>query len=73
MEFLTVDWLGTPIWFWLVFAAIVFVLSAFDLGILHKEDRVMEIGELLKLSAFYIAIALAFGIWVWAERAPTLG
>ena len=62
MEFLTADWLGTPVWFWLAFIGIVIALTVFDLGILHKEDREMGIGESLKLSAFYISIALAFGV-----------
>jgi tellurite resistance protein TerC len=73
MEFLTADWLGTPLWFWLSFAGIVLALTAFDLGILHKEDREMGIAESLKLTAFYIAIALAFGAWVWAEKGADLG
>jgi tellurite resistance protein TerC len=57
MEFLTMDWLGTPVWFWLAFLSIVVALTAFDLGILHKEDNEMGISESLKLSAFYINIA----------------
>ncbi len=65
MEFLFTDWLGTPIWFWLAFLGLVVALTAFDLGILHKEDKEMGIGESLKLSAFYISIALAFGIFVY--------
>ncbi|MCW3798018.1 TerC family protein [Sphingomonas sp. BN140010] len=73
MEFLFADWLGTPAWFWLAFIALVVALTAFDLGILHKEDREMGIGESLKLSAFYIGIALAFGAWVWAARGADLG
>lgn len=73
IEFLTADWLGTPAWFWLAFLGIVAALTAFDLGFLHKEDREMGIGESLKLSAFYIAIALAFGAWIWAERGADLG
>ncbi|MBP6555767.1 MAG: TerC family protein [Novosphingobium sp.] len=73
MEFLTADWLGTPLWFWLSFAGIVLALTAFDLGILHKEDREMGIGESLKLTAFYISIALAFGVWVWIEKGADLG
>jgi tellurite resistance protein TerC len=73
MEFLLADWLGTPIWFWLAFAGIVTVLTAFDLGFLHKEDREMGIGESLKLSAFYISVAMAFGAWVWIERGADLG
>jgi tellurite resistance protein TerC len=73
MEFLTADLLGTPAWFWLVFAAIVAGLTAFDLGVLHREDKEMGIGESLKLTAFYIAVAMAFGAWVWIERGSTLG
>lgn len=73
MEFLFADWLGTPVWFWLAFAGLVLVLTAFDLGLLHKEDREMGIGESLKLSAFYIAVALAFGAWVWAAKGADLG
>lgn len=73
MEFLTADWLGTPLWFWLSFAGIVLALTAFDLGILHKEDREMGISESLKLTAFYITIAMAFGAWVWLEKGADLG
>jgi tellurite resistance protein TerC len=73
MEFLFYDWLGTPLWFWLAFLGIVAALTAFDLGILHKEDREMGIGESLRLTAFYIAIALLFGAWIWAEKGADLG
>lgn len=73
MEFLFADWLGTPAWFWLAFLGLVVVLTAFDLGVLHKEDKAMGIGESLKLTAFYITIALAFGAWVWAEKGADLG
>ena len=73
MEFLTADFLGTPAWFWLAFLAIVAGLTAFDLGVLHKEDREMGIGESLKLTAFYIAIAMAFGAWIWFERGAEFG
>ncbi|WP_157216169.1 TerC family protein [Flavisphingomonas formosensis] len=73
MEFLAADWLGTPAWFWLAFGAIVAALTVFDLGILHKEDREMGVAESLKLSAFYIGVALLFGAWIWAERGADLG
>ena len=73
MEILFADWLGTPAWFWLTFAALVAILTAFDLGFLHKEDREMGIGESLKLSAFYISVAMAFGVWVWIEKGADLG
>ncbi|MFM1982830.1 MAG: inner membrane protein alx [Pseudomonadota bacterium] len=73
MEFFFMDWLGTPVWFWLAFLGIVAALTAFDLGVLHKEDREMGIAESLKLSAFYIGIALIFGAWIWAEKGADLG
>ncbi len=73
MEFFTSDWLGTPVWFWFAFLAIVAALTAFDLGFLHKEDREMGIGESLKLSAFYIGVAMLFGAWVWAAKGAEPG
>src|SRR5690606_5854973 len=73
MEFLFTDWLGTPAWFWLAFLFLVAALTAFDLGVLHKEDREMGIGESLKLSVFYITVALLFGAWVWYARGPEPG
>ena len=73
MEFLVADWLGTPAWFWLSFAGIVLTLTAFDLGVLHKEDKEMGISESLKLTAFYITIAMLFGVWVWITKGADLG
>jgi tellurite resistance protein TerC len=57
--------LGAPVWAWLVFMAIVIVLMAFDLGVLNKTDHEIGIKESLWLSAFYIGIALVFGLGVW--------
>jgi tellurite resistance protein TerC len=73
MDFLFADWLGTPAWFWLAFLGLVIVLTAFDLGILHKEDKAMGIAESVKLTLFYITIALAFGGWVWVQKGPEMG
>jgi tellurite resistance protein TerC len=73
MDHLMMDWLGTPVWFWLSFIGLVAALTAFDLGFLHKEDKEMGIGESLKLTAFYISIALAFGVWVWMAKGADLG
>jgi tellurite resistance protein TerC len=50
---------------WLAFMAIVGALLVFDLGVLHRDNHEIEVGESLKLSSFYIAIGLAFGAWVW--------
>lgn len=73
MEFLFADWLGTPAWFWLTFLGLVIALTTFDLGILHREDREMGIAESLKLSLFYIGIALLFGWWIWYARGAESG
>jgi tellurite resistance protein TerC len=71
--FLTADFLGKPAWLWLAFLAIVGALLAFDLGILHKSDKAIGVAESLKLSAFYIAVAMLFGAWVWWSMGPTSG
>ena len=73
MEFMTADWLGTPARFWLAFLAIVAALTAFDLGVLHREDREMGMAESIKLSTFYIGIAMLFGGWVWIAKGAEPG
>lgn len=65
MEFLFDVVMGKPIWMWASFIGVVIVLLAFDLGVLHRKTREISIKESLWLSAFYIAIALVFGAWVW--------
>jgi tellurite resistance protein TerC len=65
MEFLLAEWIGKPVWMWLGFLTIVFALLAFDLGVLHKEDKEMGIRESLWLSAFYIGFAMLYGGAIW--------
>ena len=66
MEFLTVEWLGKPLWMWLGFHALVALLLAFDLGLLHRDkDHEIDVRESLGLTAFYFTLALVFGAWVW--------
>ena len=64
--------LGQAVWLWLVFVTVVVALLAFDLGVLHKDDLAIGIGESLRLSAGYIGVAVLFGCWLWwqlgAER-----
>nr|WP_198381929.1 TerC family protein [Roseomonas sp. KE2513] len=50
---------------WLAFLGLVAALLAFDLGILHRENREIGVRESLMLSALYIALGLGFGGWVW--------
>ena len=72
-DFLTADFLGKSVWLWLAFLAVVGALLAFDLGVLHRQDKELGVGESLILSAFYIAIALVFGAWLWWSMGPTSG
>ena len=65
MEILTSIFMGTPLWMWLVFIGAVLALLALDLGVFNKEDREIEIGASLKMSAFYISIGVAFSAFVW--------
>jgi tellurite resistance protein TerC len=65
--------MGKPGWMWLAFLLIVLVLLAFDLGVLHRKSRAIGVAESLVLSGFYIAVALAFGIWVWQSLGAEAG
>ncbi len=71
-EWLLVPFLGHALWLWLTFLAIVAALLAFDLGVLHRDQREIGVRESLWLSSGYIAVAVAFGGWLWwqlgAER-----
>lgn len=73
MEFLSDLVMGKPIWMWFTFISIVFVLMAFDLGVLHRKTKEISIKDSLWLSAFYISIALLFGAWVWFELGAQSG
>jgi tellurite resistance protein TerC len=72
-QMLTSTLLGTPIWAWTVFAAIVIVLLVLDLGLLHRTDRPISSAESLVLSAGYITVALLFGVGVWLQLGPQAG
>ena len=69
---LQVPFLGQAVWLWLLFLGVVVTLLAFDLGVLHRDDRAIGVRESLLLSAGYIGVALLFGAGIWwqlgAER-----
>jgi tellurite resistance protein TerC len=67
------DVFGTPAYFWMIFLAIVIGLLAFDLGVLHKDDKEISARESFILYGGYVAIALAFGAWVWWSRGAQSG
>jgi len=56
-----------PLWMWGAFIGIVFCLLALDLGIFHRKQKEISIKDSLRMSAFYIAIACLFGVWIWHQ------
>ncbi|WP_321909810.1 TerC family protein [Paraburkholderia sp. J11-2] len=61
----TASFLGQPAWLWVAFLAVVIVLLALDLGVLHRDDHEIGIRESLWLSLGYIVVGVLFGGFVW--------
>ena len=72
-SFLFTSFLGTPAYFWLAFVSVVITLLVLDLGFLHKGQKEIEAKESFLLYAGYVAIAFAFGAWVWWARGSQSG
>jgi tellurite resistance protein TerC len=64
-EFLFLEWLGKPVWMWTAFLSLIVFLLAFDLGVLNRKDKELGVAQSLWLSAFYIGISVAFGVYLW--------
>ena len=73
LAILGMDYLGKPLWAWLLFGSLVALLLAFDLGVLHRKAREIQVRESLLLSAAYVGIAIAFGAWVWTAMGRESG
>lgn len=70
-EFLTLLWLGKPLWVWLGFLLIVVMLLALDLGVLHKTAHEVSIKESIRTCAFYTTLGLLFAVvvyWLYANQ-----
>lgn len=65
LSFAQQTFVGTPVWIWVLFIAVVVALMAFDLGVLHRDDHEIGVKESLLLSAGYISVASLFGAWIW--------
>ena len=53
---------------WIIFGVVITVLLFLDLFVFHKKDEEPTIGETFRLSAFYIIIALIFGVFIIYEH-----
>lgn len=52
---------------WSVFGGVFIALMILDLGVFHRDDRIISLRESLLYSAGYILTGLAFGGWIWHE------
>jgi tellurite resistance protein TerC len=60
------------IFVWLGFNLFVAALLALDLGVLHRKEREIKVGEALWLSLLYVVLALLFAVgvfWIRGEQA----
>ncbi|MEJ7553192.1 MAG: TerC family protein [Aquificaceae bacterium] len=53
---------------WLIFGAVVFTALFLDLSVFHRNPHKISLKEALLLSAFWIALGLAFGVFVYFDR-----
>ena len=58
---------------WVAFNAFVIAMLALDLGVFHRKAHEVRIKEALGWSAVWIAMALAFNVWVWLQLGPQKG
>jgi len=50
---------------WALFIAFILAMVALDLGVFHRKDKVVTIRSALSWSAFWIALALLFNLFVY--------
>lgn len=62
-----------PGWLWAATIAFIVALFVFDLFVAVRRPHAVHLREATLWSVFYIAIALAFGVVVWAVSGPNAG
>lgn len=60
-------------WEWAAFLGFVLAMLALDLGVFNRKDHVVKPREALVWSSVWIAIALAFGAFVWGRYGAGAG
>jgi len=58
---------------WAMFFALIFVLLALDLGVLHRRERRIGFREALIGSVLWTAVGLGFNLWVRLAHGPVAG
>lgn len=69
---LTSEIAGQPFWIWGSFFTFIIILLFLDLFVLNKKDHEIEFKESLRLSGFYIFLALLYGVFIYffVEQGP---
>lgn len=57
---------------YLVFGIVLVLALVFDLGLLSKKDQKITIKQALTQTLFWVALALAFFVFMWLEESPKL-
>ncbi|MBM3412638.1 MAG: TerC/Alx family metal homeostasis membrane protein [Bacteroidetes bacterium] len=57
---------------YLIFALVLLLALFFDLGLMSKKDQTISIRQALKQTFFWVGLALAFFVYVWAEKGQQL-
>jgi tellurite resistance protein TerC len=60
-----------PVWAWAAFGAFILLMLVLDLFVLHRDAKEISFREATVFSAFWVALALLFGILVWIWAGPT--
>lgn len=58
---------------WIVFGILIFTLLFLDLFVFHKKVEEPQIADTLKMSIYYILIALIFGLFIIYEKGTAAG
>ncbi len=59
-----------PVWAWVAFGVFVLLMLVLDLFVLHRDAKEISFREAAILSAFWVAVALLFGVLVWVLAGP---
>ncbi|MBN9543676.1 MAG: TerC family protein [Alphaproteobacteria bacterium] len=54
-----------PLWAWALFIGVVIILLVFDLGFFNRKNKEIDVKSSLKLSLYYIIVAVLYGKWIW--------
>lgn len=57
---------------YLVFGVLLVIALVFDLGLLSKKNKVVTIRQALMQTFFWVFLAMAFLVFMWAERGQTI-